>query len=140
MKIVISITIYLFFSVVAFSQTTQRNYTAQNLHSLFDSISITISPGTNNATTISNLETALKSMSGVSYIGYCANHNIFLLTVSASSYATQQLFYSHVKTTTNVTTLLLKEGEQSGILPFCFEPKMDEKMIDPAIEKALLDK
>lgn len=125
-------------SSFAFSQNIQNNNSSQN--NIIDSISVIISPGTDDANIITSLETTLKNTSGVNLLGYCSNHNVFLMTVSSSSYANQQLFYNHVKSTSNINTLLLKEGKQSDISPYCIEFHVAEKAKNPELEKALLDK
>ena len=139
MKKIVLFSFFLFATIFSFSQSAQISNHVATLNNFQDSISVTISPGTSDANTITSLETILKNMLGVRYIGYCSKHNIFLLTVSSSSFTTQQLFYNYIKSTSNVSTLLLKEGKQSDILPFCFESKNVERTVNPAIEKALLD-
>ena len=106
---------------------------------LQDSISVVISPGTTNTKVISDVETIIKSQSGVSFEGYCSNHNIYLLTVDSNLFSTSQQYLENLKILANVPSLLLKEGGKSGIIPFC-EFNTIKKNQNPDFEKALLDK
>lgn len=111
----------------------------QNLNITQNSVSVIISPGTDNTATIAGLETQLKSFAGVTYKSYCSNHNVYILEIDKSVYATAQLFYNNLKYTTNISTLLLKAGNPSDILPFC-ETSVPKTTQTIEAEKALLDK
>lgn len=104
-----------------------------------NSISVIISPGTDNSQTISDVETRLKSFPGIFYDGYCSNHNVYFIVIDKNSYPTAQLFYVNFKSTTSINSLLLKEGVKNDILPFC-ESKIPETIQEIEAKKALLDK
>ena len=144
MKKIILVNLFVTIQLFCFSQNTALVSSPQNSQSLnsqniSDSISVILSPGTNNITIINNLESVILTTNGVRLNSYCANHNVFILLIDKNVYATPQLFYTHLKTATNIATLLLKEGSQLDILPFC-ESKVTKKIINPDVEKALLDK
>lgn len=144
MKKIYLVCAFMLISICIFSQkiqieTQQQNDQIANSQSFLDSIPLVISPGTQNVSVINNLETVLKSYSGVHYNSYCSNHNIFLLTVDKAQYATSQVFYIQLKSTTNIITLLLKEGDHKGIMAFC-EITIPETIEEIDSKKALLDK
>lgn len=126
-------------SAAVFSQINQNSNSLPNHQNIKDSISVVIAPGTNNENKINEIEVLLKTQQGVSYQGYCINHNIFILSADANVYASAEIFYNYIKATSGITTLLLKEGDKNQIIPFC-EFKKPQKLANPAIEKALLDK
>lgn len=114
-----------------------QSITSQTSNS--NSISVIISPGTDNPQTISNVGIRLKSFPGVLYKGYCSSHNVYFIVIDKNSYTTAQLFYVNFKSITNINSLLLKEGNQNDILPFC-ESKIPETIQEIEAKKSLLDK
>ena len=139
MKKTLLIFISVLISIFAFSQNIQYSNSLPNHQTIKDSISVVISPGTTNESIISDIETLLKTQQGISYQGYCSNHNIYILSADANVYTSAEVFYNYFKSTSGITTLLLKEGDKNGIVPFC-EFKKPQKLANPEIEKALLDK
>lgn len=139
MKKLLNICICLFATATVFSQTIQNSNLPVNTQNKNDSISVIISPGTNNSSAISHLESIVRSTVGANFKGYCTEHNVFFIMIDKNAYATSELFYSQLKSTSNITTLLLKEGIVSDILSFC-ESKIVKKTTNPDLEKALLDK
>jgi hypothetical protein len=139
MKTSLFICLLIFSKKLTFSQNNISIDSQQTLEVLKDSVSVVISPGTTNESIISDIETLLKTQQGISYHGYLSNHNIYILSADVNLYASAEIFYNNFKLTSGITTLLLKEGGASSIVPYC-EFKTTQKLINPEIEKALLDK
>ena len=114
MKSLFLITIFLMLSLCVFSQNPNGIAVQQNNQAitatLEDSVTVAISPGTENTTTIANLNTVLKTFNGVFSSNYCSSHNIYLIRINPTVYTTKQLFYNNLKTVSNINSLLLKEG------------------------------
>lgn len=119
---------FIFISEIIYSQSNMLpvQHDVHQIEQLSDSLCVIISPGTDNISTIANLETTLKTFNGVRSYSYCSNHNIFVLVIEKNVYATKQLCYAQIKTNTGITTLLLKEGSSNEILPFCNESRVPE--------------
>ncbi len=104
------------FCFLLFTQLFISNIKAQVWQ---DSVAVVISPGTENKKTIGDVKLAIIAMSDVHYIGYCSNHNVYLMYVNKSTYNSNNAFYATLKTSTPISTLLLKEGSINDIFGFC---------------------
>ncbi len=86
---------------------------------LKDSIPVIISPQTVDTKAIDDVKLAIKAASSVRYIGFCSNHNVFLLYISRSDYGSSANFVSTIKTTSGVSTVVEKNGKLAQVLKAC---------------------
>lgn len=84
-----------------------------------DSVSVIISPGTTDSKTIDDVKTSIKSLNGIRFVGYCANHNVYLFYIDKKVHGSVTDFYNNLKVITNVSTLDLKRGTVDKLLPLC---------------------
>ena len=144
MKRLFLIASFLTISTCIFSQNSNATIVQQNNQEISstlqnDSVTVAISPGTDNVQTISQLGNILKTFNGVTSSNYCSTHNIYVICFDPTIYTTNQAFYNSLKTFSNINSLLLKEGDVNNIIPFCGfnEAKPIQTL---SAEKALLDK
>ena len=137
MKRLFLIATFLTISICVFSQNSNGTIISGTLQ--HDSVTTAISPGTDNAQTITHLGNILKTFNGVTSSNYCSSHNIYIIAIDPTVYLTNQLFYSQLKASSGINSLLLKEGDVKNIIPFCGfnEAKPIQTL---SVEKALLDK
>lgn len=96
---------------------------------LTDSVSVMISPGTNDAKAIGDVKAAIKAINSIHFIGYCSNHNVYLIYMDRKMHDAQVLL-NDLKTTTGIATLSLKKGEVSKMLGMCvFSDPVDAQTI-----------
>ncbi len=86
---------------------------------LKDSIPVMISPNSPDAKVIADVKSAISAASDVRYIGFCSNHNVFLLYVSQSVYGNSNNFLASIKTSSGVSSLIVKKGKINEILKAC---------------------
>lgn len=104
--------IVLFFLLVFIA----TNYKAQ---ASIDSLQVIIGHTITSNKKISILENQIKNMSGVRFISYCPNHNLFILSIDKTHYDNKVIFFNALVNYVNSTQLLLKEGEIKDIIGFC---------------------
>lgn len=86
---------------------------------LSDSASVVISTGTDNSTTITQVKTSIKNITKINYLGYCSNHQVFMLYIDTNYHGSPELFLSNLIKNTGITSLTLKEGTVEDIKNFC---------------------
>lgn len=81
----------------------------------------TQSPGDSVAVVISDAKLAkpqhgslagpIKSMAGVNYVAYCANHAVYILYIKTTAYKSRQYFYEALVQSTGVSDIYLKNSD-----------------------------
>lgn len=101
-----------------------------------DSVAVILSPGTTDLKTIHDVKATLKTMTGVRFVGYCNNHNVYVAYIDRKVHGSLSEFCDNLKSATNVSSLNLKKGKAEAIISFCSFSDPD----DAAAIKAQLDK
>ncbi len=86
---------------------------------LADSAAVVITAGTDNKSIVDQVKVKIKSLTNINYVGYCSNHNVFMLYIDTQYHGSPELFLSHLKKSTGIISIQLKEGSISDIINFC---------------------
>lgn len=121
------------FCLVLFTAFFSTTIKAQALK---DSIPVMISPVTDNANSITAVKAAIKASPNTRYMGFCDNHNVFILYISRAAYGSANNFLASLKSSSGVTTLVLKEGKTDRILKAClFSDATEARTVKASYDK-----
>lgn len=87
--------------------------------SLQDSVSVLISPGTNNKAELNDIKTKILVLPNIHYVGFCNNHKVFLVYVDPNIHGTPEVFLANLIKSSGILSLQLKTGTINDILGFC---------------------
>ncbi len=86
-----------------------------------DSLSLLFTIPEASQVIINNTETTLKTITGVSFRGYCSIHNIFSVKINRGIYKDEHEFVLQLLSATGVKAIGIKEGKEEDVFPFCEE-------------------
>ncbi|MES2566448.1 MAG: hypothetical protein V4565_06265 [Bacteroidota bacterium] len=90
-----------------------------NAQALTDSIPVIISLSTDVKSDIGLFKSKIKSLTNLNYVGFCNNHNAFLIYIDPTVHGSALAFLGSMIKSTGIYKLSLKEGSVKDIIEFC---------------------